>query len=63
MLWSVDGVAQPAVSVGSTPLAGTAWFDVQLDGTSAGQTYALLFAIQDADGNQSEGYFLTATAS
>ena len=60
LLWSVNGQAQPPVAVGSIPLAGDAYFDVQLDGAVAGTTYQVLFAIQDNDGRSSEGYNLTA---
>jgi len=62
LLWSVDSVAQTPVSVGSVPLQGIAVFDVQLSGITTGQTYSVLFAIRDADGNQSDGYLVEAIA-
>ena len=62
LLWSVDGQAQTPVSVGSVPLQGLAIFDVELSGVTPSQTYQVLFAIRDADANQSAGYVISATA-
>ena len=44
------------------PLAADALFEVRLQGVSPGSTYSVLFAIQDGDGNISEGYLVNATA-
>ena len=62
LLWSVDGAAQPAQQIGSVPLPQDIEFDIQLTGATIGQTYQVLFAIQDADGRTSDGYSLAATA-
>ena len=62
LLWSVDGQPQAPVNVGSIPLGGDAYFDVQLNGAVGGTSYQVLFAIQDNDGRSSDGYNLTATA-
>jgi hypothetical protein len=63
LLWSVDGAPQAPSNVGSNPIGADVVFDVELHNVSPGATYSVLFAIQDADGNQSEGYLISATAS
>ena len=62
LLWSVDTVSQPPVSVGSVPLAGEVDFDIDLGGVTPAQSYDLHFAIGDTDGNLSAGYFIQAAA-
>ena len=62
LLWSVDGVPQTPANIGTIPLTSDVIFDVELQGVVPGSTYSVLFAIQDADANLSEGYVVNATA-
>ena len=62
LLWSVDGVPQTPANIGTIPLTSDVIFDVELQGAVPGSTYSVLFAIQDADANLSEGYVVNATA-
>ena len=62
LLWSIDAAAQPPVAVGTIPLQGDAYFDVEMQDAVASQTYQVLFAIRDADQNVSEGVSISATA-
>ncbi len=63
LLWNVDGEAQPAVTVGDTPLGEFAFFDVELSGAVNGESYQVLFAIREQDGDTSAGYAVTAVAT
>ncbi len=62
LLWSVNGSPQPTQTIPSAS-PGEAFFNITLSGITAGETYQVLFAIRDADGNVSDGYSLSATAS
>jgi len=63
LLWSVDSAPQPPVSVGNVQLQGDAYFDIEFNGVTPGESYNVLFSIRDQDSNLSAGFAVTAVAN